>query len=121
MESNEPTLASVMKRIRTHYGYTQYRLSEVLDLDHSFLSRIESGKRGISRDTAREIVRRLDLPPLLRHALLIASGNRSSFPPLSRIEQRLADPSMDDDTATQMLEALEAIAQWNTAKPNAGD
>ena len=44
-----------IQKLRTQHGYTQEHLARLLNIDRSFLSRIESGKKGCSVDMLAQI------------------------------------------------------------------
>ena len=43
-------VAARIRRLRTAHGYTQETVAQLLNIDRSFLSRIESGTKGCSVD-----------------------------------------------------------------------
>ena len=44
-----------IQKLRTQHGYTQEHLARLLNIDRSFLSRVESGKKGCSVDMLAQI------------------------------------------------------------------
>ena len=50
-----------IRQLRIHNGYTQEELSGLLNMDRSYYSRIESGKRGCSVDVLVHLSELLDV------------------------------------------------------------
>ncbi len=62
----------VVREVRTRRGLSQEKLAELADLDRTFVSMIERGKRHPTLDTAKSLARALKMP-LSR---MIASAER---------------------------------------------
>jgi transcriptional regulator with XRE-family HTH domain len=58
---------------RTRAGISQAKLARMVRVDHSFISRLERGARGPSRETVLAIARALDLADQERDELLLAA------------------------------------------------
>jgi len=63
MESEKKKLAYVIKRIRTDLGYSQINFAKRAGLSRSFLSQLESGKRGISWSQLCKVAAAFGFPP----------------------------------------------------------
>jgi transcriptional regulator with XRE-family HTH domain len=80
--------ASTLKTFRRRARISQAALGRVCDLDHSYISRLESGNRSPSRDTVGRISAELGLSAsdnavLLHAAGFISADERSPMSPLA--------------------------------------
>lgn len=71
--SERETVGQVMARLRSQRGLSQNRLAEAADFDHSYISRLESGKRPPTRDALERISLALGLNHA-DHKLLVNAG-----------------------------------------------
>ena len=65
---------ALLKRFREARRWTQERLGDEAGVDHSLVSRLESGRRTPTRDTIDKLAGGLRLAPLERDRLLMAGG-----------------------------------------------
>lgn len=63
-----------LARLREVRDYSQAQLAESADLDHSHVSRIESGRRHASAETVARLCRALALKPVEIDLMLVAAG-----------------------------------------------
>lgn len=61
-----------MREVRTRRGFSQEKLAELADLDRTFVSMIERGKRHPTLETAKSLAEALDVPL----STMIASAER---------------------------------------------
>jgi transcriptional regulator with XRE-family HTH domain len=68
-------IGTKIKKYRKQKGFTQVKLAELLEVDHSFISKIESGKKIPSLFQLEKLARILSLPPsvLLEDSTLIST------------------------------------------------
>lgn len=86
---NTEEFRGLLKRAREARRWSQERLAGEAEMDHSLVSRLESGQRSPTRDAIGKLARGLDLSPEQKDRLLIAAG---FFP--ERAEHALADEPM---------------------------
>jgi transcriptional regulator with XRE-family HTH domain len=67
-------LGRLLARLRGERGIAQKQVAQMADIDGSTLSRLESGERGVSRETLDRICRVLDLTRLEQLDVLVAAG-----------------------------------------------
>lgn len=75
------TFAAALKAMREASGTSQYRLAARLGVDHSSISRWESGDRRPTRENVAAICDALDATPDERTALLESAGFADDVPP----------------------------------------
>ena len=80
---------ALVKRHREARHWSQERLAAEAAMDHSLISRLESGQRSPTRDAIDKLARGLALQPEQKDRLLIAAG---FFP--ERAEHALVDEPM---------------------------
>ena len=56
-------IGNKIKELRNQSGITQEKLSELADLDISFISEIESGKRNITVNTIEKLAKAFNIKP----------------------------------------------------------
>lgn len=71
-----PEFGAALARLRTERGLSQSRLAHEAGLDHSYISRVERGKREPSRETVLALATVLDSTHRQTDVLLIAAGYR---------------------------------------------
>lgn len=64
------SFAAVLKRQRERRGISQSKLAELIDCDHTYISRLEMGVRQPSRDIVDRIAAELGSSPFERAALI---------------------------------------------------
>ena len=69
-----PTFAATLARLRTARRLNHNQLADACGLDHSYISRLERGKREPSRETVMVLARALGLGDGDRGALLRSAG-----------------------------------------------
>lgn len=69
-----PTFGITLARIREPRGLSQSALAELVDCDHSYISRIEAGKRAPGREIIERIIHALALERDDADALMAAAG-----------------------------------------------
>lgn len=111
----------LLKRQREARRWSQERLAAEAEMDHSLVSRLESGQRSPTRDAISKLARGLELPPEQKDRLLIAAGffpdqpenALSDEPSVTRIYRILRDektPQPVRDNLRQLLNNLTEIA-----------
>lgn len=111
----------LLKRHREARRWSQERLAAEAEMDHSLVSRLESGQRSPTRDAIGKLARGLDLAPEQKDRLLIAAGffpeqpenALSDEPAVTRIYRILRDektPQPVRDNLRQLLNNLTEIA-----------
>lgn len=69
-----PPFARILREYREKHDFSQYRLAKTVGVDHSYISRLESGKRRPSYDIVFSIARALDLREEERRILFASAG-----------------------------------------------
>jgi transcriptional regulator with XRE-family HTH domain len=111
----------LLKRHREARRWSQERLAAEAEMDHSLVSRLESGQRSPTRDAIGKLARGLELAPEQKDRLLIAAGffpdqpenALSDEPAVTRIYRILRDektPQPVRDNLRQLLNNLTEIA-----------
>lgn len=67
----------LLKSWRERYGLSQFQLSELIGVDHSYCSRLESGTRHPSRATVERLAEALALDDDAADQLMAAAGYAS--------------------------------------------
>jgi transcriptional regulator with XRE-family HTH domain len=112
---------SLLKRHREARRWSQERLAAEAEMDHSLVSRLESGQRSATREAIGKLARGLDLVPEEKDRLLIAAGffpdqpesALADEPAVTRIYRLLHDETMPiekRDNLRQLLNNLTEIA-----------
>ena len=111
----------LLKRHREARRWSQERLAAEAEMDHSLVSRLESGQRSPTRDAIGKLARGLELAPEQKDRMLIAAGffpdqpenALSDEPAVTRIYRILRDektPQPVRDNLRQLLNNLTEIA-----------
>lgn len=111
----------LLKRQREERRWSQERLAVEAEMDHSLVSRLESGQRSPTREAIGKLTRGLDLSPEQKDRLLIAAGffpdqpenAVSDEPSVTRIYRLLRDKNTPEpvrDNLRQLLNNLTEIA-----------
>jgi transcriptional regulator with XRE-family HTH domain len=111
----------LLKRHREARRWSQERLAAEAEMDHSLVSRLESGQRSPTRDAIGKLARGLELAPEQKDRMLIAAGffpdqpenALSDEPAITRIYRILRDektPQPVRDNLRQLLNNLTEIA-----------
>ena len=111
----------LLKRHREARRWSQERLAAEAEMDHSLVSRLESGQRSATREAIGKLARGLDLAPEDKDRLLIAAGffpdqpenALADEPTVTRIYRLLHDETMPEekrDNLRQLLNNLTEIA-----------
>lgn len=109
--------ASTLRQLRTDRMLSQSRLAERAGLDHSFVSRIESGSRMPSRDAVGDLATALGCSDPERYALLDAAGfgtpsNRPAFDlDMAKLHDCLQDERVSDEMRLALREGVKALLQ----------
>lgn len=69
-----PTFGETLARLRQQRGLSQSRLGVEAEIDHSYVSKLESHQRNPSRDAVCALAEALTLTPGERDLLLITAG-----------------------------------------------
>jgi transcriptional regulator with XRE-family HTH domain len=111
----------LLKRHREARRWSQERLAAEADMDHSLVSRLESGQRSPTREAIGKLARGLELAPEDKDRLLIAAGffpdrpenALADEPAVTRIYRILRDENTPEpvrDNLRQLLNNLTEIA-----------
>jgi len=111
----------LLKRHRETQRWSQEKLAAEAEMDHSLVSRLESGQRSPTREAIGKLARGLVLAPEAKDRLLIAAGffpdqpenAVSDEPAVTRIYRLLHDETMAPekrDNLRQLLNNLTEIA-----------
>ncbi len=118
------TFAQVLAELRTMRGLSQSRLAHEAGFDHSYISRLEAGKREPSRDTVLALAEVLTLRPVELDRLLIAAGFRptddsslfADEPALAEAVRLLRDPRLPEPLRANIREVITLLVkQWGAS------
>ncbi len=118
------TFAQVLAELRTMRGLSQSRLAHEAGFDHSYISRLEAGKREPSRDTVLALAEVLTLRPVELDRLLIAAGFRptddsslfADEPALAEAVRLLRDPRLPEPMRANIREVITLLVkQWGAS------
>lgn len=112
---------ALLKRHREARRWSQERLASESEMDHSLVSRLESGQRSPTREAIAKLARGLQLPTEQKDRLLIAAGffpeqpenALADEPEVTRIYRILRDeqtPQPVRDNIRALLNSLTEIA-----------
>ena len=98
------TFAAVLAELRTGRGLSQSRLAHEAGFDHSYISRLEAGKREPSRETVLVLAEVMGLANVDLDRLLVAAGFRptddsnlfADEPAIAEAVRLLRDPRLPD-------------------------
>jgi len=118
---NTEEFRALLKRHREARRWSQERLASESEMDHSLVSRLESGQRSPTREAISKLARGLDLPSEQKDRLLIAAGffpeqpenALADEPAVTRIYRILRDeqtPQPVRDNIRALLNSLTEIA-----------
>lgn len=118
------TFAQVLAALRTARGLSQSRLAHEAGFDHSYISRLEAGKREPSRETVTALAEVLTLGHAELDRLLIAAGFRptddsnlfADEPALAEAVRLLRDPRLPEPMRANIREVITLLVkQWGAA------
>ena len=102
-------LGPLLLRLRTEHGLGQKQVAELAGIDNSTLSRLESGGRGVSRETLDRLCDVFALDRRQRLEVMVAAGFLSdemarvlADADLNRLGNILTDPAVDPDDAARL-------------------
>ena len=118
---NTAEFRALLKRHREARRWSQERLASEAEMDHSLVSRLESGQRSPTREAITKLARGLELPTEQKDRLLIAAGffpeqpenALADEPAVTRIYRILRDehtPQPVRDNIRALLNSLTEIA-----------
>ena len=119
---NTEEFRALLKRHREGRRWSQERLASESEMDHSLVSRLESGQRSPTREAIGKLARGLELATEQKDRLLIAAGffpeqpenALADEPSVTRIYRILRDehtPQPVRDNIRALLNSLTEIAQ----------
>lgn len=119
---NTEEFRALLKRHREGRRWSQERLASESEMDHSLVSRLESGQRSPTREAIGKLARGLELAGEQKDRLLIAAGffpeqpenALADEPAVTRIYRILRDeqtPQPVRDNIRALLNSLTEIAQ----------
>ena len=118
---NTEEFRALLKRHREARRWSQEKLASEAEMDHSLVSRLESGQRSPTREVITKLARGLGLPTEQKDRLLIAAGffpeqpenALADEPAVTRIYRILRDeqtPQPVRDNIRALLNSLTEIA-----------
>jgi transcriptional regulator with XRE-family HTH domain len=115
------SFAAVLAEFRNARGLSQSRLAHEAGFDHSYISRLEAGKREPSRDTVLALGDVLELDSRQLDHLLVAAGFRptddsnlfADEPAIAEAVRLLRDPRLPEATRANFREVMTLLVkQW---------
>uniref|UniRef100_A0A831X0P1 XRE family transcriptional regulator n=1 Tax=Thermorudis peleae TaxID=1382356 RepID=A0A831X0P1_9BACT len=109
---SSPTLfGAELRRLREERGLSQSALARRARLDHTFISRLESGQREPSRESVEVLAAALGLAPPERQRLLGLAGLGLATSGwyravVERLDRTLADPALDEDARSLLSDLV---------------
>ena len=86
---------SIIKQYRNSKGYTQADMSELLGISEKYVSRVETGIGGISKETLAKYVNILGISPNIMYKNFITNPKVEKEIKLSEIVSNLPDEKVD--------------------------
>lgn len=117
------TFAEALAAARGARGLSQSRLADAAGFDHSYISRLEAGKREPSRETVMALAAVLRLSPAEIDGLLVAAGYRplddsnlfADEPAIAAAVRLLRDPSIPEAMRANFRAVMTLLVkQWGT-------
>ena len=110
-------LGRALQAARQASGLSQSRLAQRAHLNHSTISRIESGNRGATRNVLLQLSRAMALSPDARDRLLLAANFRpvddlaviADEPVVRELVTWLRSPEVPAEKKTQVRECIQTI------------
>jgi transcriptional regulator with XRE-family HTH domain len=118
------TFAETLANYRSQRGLSQSRLAHEAGFDHSYISRLEAGKREPSRETVASLAEVLELGPVEVDQLLIAAGFRptddsslfADEPAFAEAVRLLRDPRVPEPMRNNFREVMSLLVrQWGAS------
>lgn len=118
------TFAEVLAEVRNARGLSQSRLAHEAGFDHSYISRLEAGKREPSRETVLALAQVLELDPRQLDLLLVAAGYRplddsnlfADEPAIAEAVRLLRDPRVPETMRANFREVMTLLVkQWGAS------
>jgi transcriptional regulator with XRE-family HTH domain len=116
-------LGPLLLRLRTERGLGQKQVAELAAIDNSTLSRLESGGRGVSRETLDRLCDVLALDRRQRLAVMVAAGFLSEAmarvladDDLNRLGLLLTDPSLNPEDAARLRQFVTLALAYAQAR-----
>ncbi len=109
----------LLKRHREARRWSQERLAAEAEMDHSLVSRLESGQRSATREAIGKLARGLDLHPEEKDRLLITAGffpeqpenALADEPAVTRIYRLLHDETMPLEKRANLRQLLNNLTE----------
>jgi transcriptional regulator with XRE-family HTH domain len=117
------TFAEELAAARGARGLSQSRLADAAGFDHSYISRLEAGKREPSRETVMALAGVLRLGPAELDRLLVAAGYRplddsnlfADEPAIAAAVRLLRDPAVPEAMRANFRAVMTLLVkQWGT-------
>lgn len=115
--TGENQFGTVLARMRAKSGISQHSLSTLADLDHSYISRLENGKRLPTRDAVERLANAMVLRSQARVALFSAAGlieQGPINPDLVLLHELLHDPDIDVHLVTHAYTVISSLVKLVT-------
>jgi transcriptional regulator with XRE-family HTH domain len=118
------SFAEVLAELRSARGLSQSRLAHEAGFDHSYISRLEAGKREPSRETVLALAQVLELDAANLDRLLVAAGFRplddsnlfADEPAIAEAVRLLRDPRVPEAMRANFREVMTLLVkQWGAS------
>ncbi|MCC6626676.1 MAG: helix-turn-helix domain-containing protein [Chloroflexi bacterium] len=115
------SFAAVLAELRGLRGLSQSRLAHEAGFDHSYISRLEAGKREPSRETVLALSEVMELDTPQTDSLLVAAGYRptddsnlfADEPAIAAAARLLRDPELPEAARANFRELMTLLVrQW---------
>ena len=84
---SRPAFRALLRRFREARRWSQEKLAEAADVDHSLVSRWEGGSRGVTAEAVQKLAAGLRLSPGDRDRLLMAAGYMPERPEATVLDE----------------------------------
>jgi transcriptional regulator with XRE-family HTH domain len=118
------SFAEALAELRSSRGLSQSRLAHEAGFDHSYISRLEAGKREPSRETVLALAQVMELAPTQLDHLLAAAGYRplddsnlfADEPAIAEAARLLRDPRVPEAMRANFREVMTLLVkQWGAS------
>lgn len=117
-----PAFGPMLRELRERRDLQMKELAERAGISESFISRLESGDRGLSRETVDALADALAVSSVERYRMLVAAQCVAPLgPPLDALVEVLWDERLPAAAYVRLIAAVEIAVAYGQAALAAGD
>ncbi len=120
--ADAPAFGPMLRELRARRDLPMKKLAERAGLSQAFISRLESGDRGLSRETVDALADALAVSNVERYRMLVAAQCVAPLgPPLDALVEVLWDERLPAAAYVRLIAAVEIAVAYGQAALAAGD